>query len=56
MFNLVDIGERAGSGIPKIMNIWNDEGMKEPVITEEFDPDRTILTLSLEKKQAIKTK
>ena len=55
MFNLVDIGERAGSGIPKIMNIWNDEGMKEPVITEEFDPDRTILTLSLEKKQAIKT-
>ncbi len=55
MFNLVDIGERAGSGIPKIMNIWNDEGMKEPVIMEEFDPDRTILTLSLEKKQAIKT-
>lgn len=29
--------------LPKIINIWNDEGMKEPVITEEFDPDRTIL-------------
>ena len=54
MFNLIDIGERAGSGIPMIVNIWNDEKLKEPVIEEEFDPDRTILTLSLEKKQAIK--
>lgn len=27
--------------------------MKDPVIEEEFDPDRTILSLSLEKKQAI---
>lgn len=54
MFNLIDIGERAGSGIPKILDIWRDEGMMEPVFTEVFDPDRTILTLSLEKKQAIK--
>ena len=53
MFNLIDIGERAGSGIPKIVNIWSDEKLKDPVIAEEFDPDRTILTLSLEKKQAI---
>ena len=55
MFNLIDIGERAGSGIPKIVNIWNNEGLKAPSIEEEFDPDRTILSLSLEKKQAIKT-
>ena len=55
MFNLIDIGERAGSGIPKIVNIWNDEGLKPPVIEELFSPDRTVLTLSLEKKQAIKT-
>lgn len=54
MFNLIDIGERAGSGIPKIVNIWKDEGLKDPVIEEQFDPDRTIITLSLEKKQAIK--
>ena len=27
--------------------------MKDPVIEEEFDPDRTILSLSLEKKQSI---
>ena len=55
MFNLIDIGERAGSGIPQIVNIWRDEGLKDPVIEEQFAPDRTIITLSLEKKQAIKT-
>ena len=55
MFNLIDIGERAGSGIPKIFNIWRDESLKDPVIEEQFDPDRTIITLSLEKRQAIKT-
>ena len=54
MFNLIDIGERAGSGIPKIFNIWKDESLKDPVIEEQFDPDRTIITLSLEKRQAIK--
>ncbi len=53
MFNLIDIGERAGSGIPKIISIWNDQNLKDPVIDEEFDPDRTTLSLSLEKKQAI---
>ena len=55
MFNLIDVGERAGSGIPKIVNTWKDEGLKAPVIEEQFDPDRTLITLSLEKKQAIKT-
>ena len=55
MFNLIDIGERADSGIPKIFNIWKDESLKDPVIEEQFDPDRTIITLSLEKRQAIKT-
>lgn len=54
MFNLIDIGERVGSGIPKIFNIWKDESLKDPVIKEQFDPDRTIITLSLEKRQAIK--
>jgi predicted HTH transcriptional regulator len=54
MFNLINIGERAGSGVPDIFNTWEDEGWKEPVIEERFDPDRTILTLEFVKKQAIK--
>lgn len=55
MFNLINIGERAGSGVPNIFNVWNDEGFVEPVIEEKFDPDRTILLLTFDKKQAIKT-
>jgi len=45
MFNLANIGERSGSGVPNIFNTWEDQGWKEPVIEERFDPDRTILTL-----------
>jgi predicted HTH transcriptional regulator len=55
MFNLINIGERSGSGVPNIFNTWEDEGWKEPVIEERFDPDRTVLTLEFVKKQAIKT-
>ena len=55
MFNLINIGERAGSGVPNIFNTWEDQGWKEPVIEERFDPDRTVLSLEFIKKQAIKT-
>ena len=50
MFNLINIGERAGSGVPNIFNVWNEEGFVEPEIEERFDLDRTILTLSFIKK------
>lgn len=50
MFNLINIGECAGSGVPNIFNVWADEGWEEPVIEERFDPDRTILSLSFLKK------
>ena len=56
MFNFINIGERAGSGVPNIFNVWADEGWEGPVIEERFDPDRTVLTLSFVKKQAIKSK
>lgn len=55
MFNLIDIGEHAGSGVPNIFNVWEDEGWIEPDIEESFAPDRTSLTLKFIKKQAIKT-
>ena len=32
MFNLINIGERAGSGVPNIFNVWEDEGWIVPVI------------------------
>lgn len=55
MFNLINIGERAGSGVPNIFNVWEQEGWEEPIIEENFSPDRTTLTLSFRKKQAIKS-
>lgn len=55
MFNLINIGERAGSGVPNIFNIWADEGWEEPIIEERFDPDRTVLSLPFVKKATEKS-
>lgn len=56
MFNLINIGERVGSGVSNIFNVWADEGWEEPVIEERFDPDRTVLSLSFKKKVTKKLK
>ena len=59
MFNLIDIGERAGSGIPNIFRVWHELGWTAPVISENFDPDRIMLSLifkkSDDKKATIKS-
>ena len=49
MFNLIDIGERAGSGIPNIFRVWREQGWLMPAFTEQLEPERTILALSFEK-------
>ena len=58
MFNLIDIGERAGSGIPNIYSVWTKQNMAEPEITEAFEPERVTLSLRIkkigDKKSAIK--
>lgn len=60
MFNLIDIGERAGSGIHHIFRVWRERGWAMPAITEQLEPGRTILMLSFEKtgdkKSAINAK
>lgn len=48
MFTLIDIGERAGNGIPSIFSVWSDQGWTEPRYTEEFEPDRITLSLDIE--------
>lgn len=55
MFNMIGIGERAGSGVPDIYAVWESQGFKEPIVEEQYHPDRTILTLPFVKKQAEKT-
>lgn len=54
MFNLINVGERAGSGIPSIYSVWKKQGWSEPVLREEYAPDRITLSLVFE-KAAIKT-
>lgn len=49
MFNLIGIGERAGSGVPDIYSVWEQQGWRQPEVIEEYGPDRTILNLSFVK-------
>lgn len=53
MLNLIGIGERAGSGVPDIYSVWEEQGWKEPEVDEQYGPDRTILRLSFQNKVAI---
>ena len=59
MFNMVEIGERAGSGIPNIFNVWKKQEWSVPEIEESFEPERITLLLQLakssDKKVAIKS-
>ena len=49
MFSLIDVGERAGTGVPDVFATWANAGLPEPQIEENFgEADRTILTLMLE--------
>lgn len=48
MFSLIDVGERAGSGLCDLYNTWKENGFKEPSLIERIDPDRITLTLEIE--------
>lgn len=52
MFALVEIGERAGSGMDKIFDGWAWAGHPEPAYAVEYGPDRTVLTLPLGARDA----
>lgn len=52
MFSLLDIGERAGSGIPNIFHVWKEgDFADQPALVEEFQPERVTLTLPLATKE-----
>ncbi len=48
-FNLIDIGESAGGGIPNIFRVWHDQKWAEPSFTQNFKPDRITLSLPFKK-------
>ena len=45
MFNLLGIGERAGSGLENIQLAWKEQEWLAPDLEESYNPDRISLTL-----------
>ncbi|MDR2086559.1 MAG: putative DNA binding domain-containing protein, partial [Dysgonamonadaceae bacterium] len=48
MFAMLDVGERAGSGLFNIRTIWREEGWPAPVWEESFTPERLKLFIPIE--------
>lgn len=45
MLNYIGVGERAGSGVPNIYSIWEQEGFVEPTVDELSGREGTITTV-----------
>ena len=49
MFRMFDSGERTENGIPHIFRVWREQGWAAPMIKEQLEPERTMLTLTFKK-------
>jgi len=47
MFLLIGLGERAGSGLPKIFSGWSSQHWSKPLLHEKNNPDQTLLELRM---------
>lgn len=47
MFLLVGLGERGGSGMPRIYGGWKSQHWRPPALTEKDEPEQTLLTLQM---------
>jgi predicted HTH transcriptional regulator len=54
MFALIDIGERAGSGVFNLMTLWKKTSWGIPVLEENIDAERTTLIVPVELKKTDK--
>ncbi len=45
LFALVEIGEKLGTGLVQLFALWEQNGWPRPEFKEQFDPERTFLTL-----------
>lgn len=50
IFSFVNIGERAGSGYPLILNATKEENYPSPELFDDFNPDVTKLTIFIKKE------
>jgi ATP-dependent DNA helicase RecG len=56
MFTLLNIGERAGTGLSNIYSVWKQQDWIKPMLVESFDPERTTLTLMMQKTKSVDRK
>lgn len=47
MFLMIGLGERAGSGMPKILSGWQSQHWRQPLLREKDDPEQTLLELHM---------
>lgn len=47
MFLMIGLGERAGSGIPKIYSGWQSQHWRPPFLYEKDEPEQTLLELRM---------
>jgi len=47
MFSMIDIGERAGSGIPGIVSVWEENFKTKPAYEQTSNPSRVTTTLDI---------
>lgn len=47
MFLLIGLGERAGSGLPKIFSGWSSQHWSKPLLYEKHIPEQTLLELRM---------
>lgn len=48
MFRYIGLGERAGSGLPKIFQGWNSQHWRQPILREKVEPsEQTLLELHM---------
>lgn len=50
LFSFLDLGERAGSGVPKIVDALKETFGTKPVYSEKYSPDRTEMIFYFDKK------
>lgn len=48
MFLMVGLGERAGSGIPKIVQNWDKQHWRKPYLYEVKEPEQTLMELRMQ--------
>lgn len=47
MFLMIGLGERGGSGMPKIYSGWSSRQWRQPLLREKDDPEQTLLELHM---------